>query len=1325
VQSLAPHVSRWLLRQLTDPTAAVLPGRKYSFEAAVLWADVVSSTSLAERMAGAGSRGIEALERVLSTVFDILVRRAHAFGGDVIHFVGDAAICVWPLEEEASTPRQVVLRACAAALQIRSDLIDMAPLKTPLGPIRPAVRFGVGYGRASLLILGSEEHRLWMLDGPAPQRALRARVRALPNQVRLSPEAIEILGDAAAVDKGGGLLEVEAFLPFAPEPEVPPVAEERLRPFVHPALANRELVGAEGYAAEYRFAAPVFVRWVPSQGESRDTSLVRWVRAIQENVARFDGWLDNPVVDQEGYTLLIVFGAPRAHEDDVYRGVACALALRRAAASGFPSLPLRIGISRGRLFAGEIGGSERHTYTLLGDEINVASRLAEVARPGEVLVSSTVRDAVANYFVFRDLGRIAVRGKSEPVVTYVVVGMRRARHGLIEQYLARREQVVGRERELEILRAVVDRVFGGKGEVLTIRGEPGIGKSALTSVLVHMWTARGGRAVGGEGLPFARETPYRPWRWIVSALCGIGEEMDEQARIDALARELRRLPSPIGEEGYWVQRLPLLAELMGLKVEDNEMTKGMRGEVRRDNTFATVRALLWAKVEKSPLLLVIEDAQWVDDLSLQLAAYVAQHLEDHPLLLVLVHRPLPVPLPQPWESIWDLPHHTDISLRELSAHANRALLREQLGGVSVAAELANLVFGRTQGHPFFTEEMLGMLRDVGCISIREGAAVLDTRRARELHLPETVAGVIQARMDQLDEGCRLTLKIASVIGLTFSRRVLREVYPAPVEEEVLTAHLDTLERWGLVRLEVGDPEPVYAFRHAVTREVVYESLPLFQRRLLHEAIARWYEHYCAANPEPYFPLLAYHYGQAGRRERELHYLLRAAEYASGVHALGEAVAFYERALELLDPEREPSRTADVLMRLARRVHYLGQYERAEVHFQEALALYERVGDPLGMAEACFEISDRLAVKDLEAAFRYVQRGLEAVRDLPDVQRLVAAGYTRMAQLERNRGNFEAAERAIRRALGLAEAVGDTGALYQCYRALSLHYYSRGERRKALEAGAQVLKYIEAANASVEHRVIALNNQACFAQEVGEIRMAIEAGEAGLALARRAGIVSEQVVLASTLAGIYNHIGDWDAAERVLDEGWRLWKQSPHPYHRVVLWREGGKAAYGRGDFDAAIRQWSEAERASHTGAQQLYNAEMCACLALAWAEKGNLRRARRWAARARKRAKGRRQKGALAIAWRAEGVIERMRGNWRAAEEALQRSLRLAYELDDPVQVAHALLERGRLLLETGREKEGQSILRQAEEQAISIELQPVARAARALVETAERTPSV
>lgn len=1317
---LASYLPHWVLHRLVESPAQAAPGARHAFQAAVLYVDMVNSTALAELLAAQGPAGIERLDRALNTVFGLLVDTAYAYGGDVANFSGDAIACLWPVmgEAEPAALHLAAQRACAAALAMHEG---MTHLPETLAGVPLAVRIGVGCGPIEACFFGSAKQRGWVFAGPALEAAADAERAAAPNSVHMHQTAQDVLGSEAVVDAQGNLfrltspVETSALLP-------PVVSDELLSPFIHPVLVNREMGGGGEFAVEFRPVTSMFVRCDPPP-EQQDVGgwMAGWASLVMQLVERFGGWMSYVEMGDKGNLLLIHFGAPIAHEGDEWRAVSCALVLLQAAASFSPDASLRIGLARGRLFVGTIGSPARHAYTLIGDEINIAARLMESALPGQVIVSERVRSAAASRFAFCDLGAVHVRGKREAVPAYMLLGPLHLQQGIIGQYLVGRERLVGREAELAEAQVVLDQAAGGKGRLLALSGESGIGKSLLAAALVRRWVAAGYQAIGGSGQPFARQTPYMPWRSVLAALCGLEGGADPATQIETLVRVLAGLPTPSDEPDRWLLRLPLLAEALGVDVPDNDLTAALQGEIRRNNTFAVIEALLRASVARSPLLVVIEDAQWADDLSLHLANQLAVNMAQSPLLLLVVYRLMPPPLRPPWEALERLAH-ARLVLSELPPHENRALISACLGGVSVPDALADLVFERARGHPFFTAEIVRMFCDIGCICLEGDVVTFDAGRAAQFQFPDTIDGVVQARVDQLDEGSRLTLKVASVIGRLFLYRVLAGIYPAQIEGQQLRAYLDALERLGLTQIERRVPELEYVFKHSITHDVVYQSLVPAQRRRLHEAVAAWYEERYAVNLAPYYSLLAYHYGRAGRSERELYYLLLAGDQAMRAHATAAAVAHFERALKLLDEQGDPARTADVLMRLARLVHFgEGQYDQALAYLQQAATLYETAGDALRTAEACFEIADRLAVHDLSQAIAYVRRGLEHLRDWPDANRQLIAGQARLAQLQRSLGDHDAAFETLRGALALAESTNDYESLWHCYRTLSLHYHSCGERRHAFEAGALAIRYLEQADAPVEGRIVALNNQACFAQDVGDIAAAVEAAEAGMSLARQVGVLSEQVILSSTLTDIYHHIGDWEAAQRACDEGLRLLAQRPHPYHEVALHIGAGSVAYGQGDWQGALDHWMLAETGSHVGTQQVFTAELRAMLAMAFVQQGELERAEEWAARGRALAEERGQRGVLATCWRAQGMVERARGAWAAGEAAFARAWELACQLDDQVEAARTLLEWGLLLLDAGRVAEGRERLSQAEEQAMALSLYPVAEAARQALHAKDR----
>ena len=1050
-------------------------------------------------------------------------------------------------------------------------------------------------------------------------------------------------------------------------------------------------------------------------------------------IEKYEGTVDKFIGDK----IMALFGAPVTHENDPERALRAALEMMDALADFNAkikiseirgekprrdiALKLHFGINTGLVIAGGIGTRGRQKYSVMGDAVNLASRLEEISEPGQILVGPHTHRLTASLFEFKPLeserGRpfVAIKGRHQPVAVYQVLRARE-RPEAIRGLPGLRSPLVGRDVEYITLGQCLDQLLAGQGQIVSIIGEAGIGKSRLMAELRNQvfddkktWFLSTVTWLEGRSLSYGWSLSYLPFLEIVRGILGVTAD-EETATVQARLREKVEVLFPDRVEEVY----PYLGQLLDLSLEEEmkERLRHLDGETIKWQIFRAVGDLLARLAVERPLILAFEDLHWADPTSVELLEHILPLTEDVPLMIVCVYRP------QVEAACWrirekaaqDFSHrYTEVWLQALSPAESERLMGQLLTIEGLTQQVCDLVLSKAGGNPLFVEEIIRSLIDSAALVQEEGRWRV-AAAVGEIAIPDTLQGVLMARIDHLEEDTRRTMQLASVIGRIFLYRILAAISDV---EKALNRHMATLQWLELIRERSRTPELEYIFKHALIQEAAYHSLLLQRRREIHFRIGECIERLFADRLEEYYGLLAHHYSKAEEQERALKYLLKAGDHAVRIHATAEAVAYYERAMSLLDREREPTHTAGVLMHLAGVVHYTGRYDQAREYFQQALALYEKVGDPIHAAEACFEIANRLEVHDLDAAFQYTLRGLEYVRDRPDACHQIIVGYSDLAQLQLSRGNYEEAEEALRYALALAEETNDLDALWQCYRVLSIYHHSRGEGQEALEAGTLVVHYIEQAEAPVKDRIIALNNQACFAQRVGDLEAAIEAGEAGLALARRAGVFSEQVILASTLADIYNYTGDWDMAERVLEEGLQLLAQRPHPYHEVALHLVAGDTAYGRGDWERAIAHWAEAEEKSHTGTPQIFTAKLRACLAMAWVQQGGLEQAERWASAARALAEEREQRGALAAGWRAQGMIERARGAWEAGEAAFGQALALARELDDPVEAARTLLEYSLLLLAAGRVEEGQARLRAAEERVAAISLHPVAQAAR------------
>jgi predicted ATPase len=556
-------------------------------------------------------------------------------------------------------------------------------------------------------------------------------------------------------------------------------------------------------------------------------------------LARYQGVLLQISFGDKGSYLYAAFGAPVAHEDDMARSVAAAAEIHRMSRGHVAVSSTHIGISQGRMRVGVYGGPTRRTYGVLGHEANVAARLMLLAQPGQTLITSRVAIALGAGWALSDEGRHMLKGHAEPVQIFAVAQAAAAGAARFDDPRA----MFGRDDEWRVIEACLHAHMAGERRHILIEGEPGLGKSTLVAACMARAEASSLSVLASAGTSIEQATPYFAWRSVFQSLLG-GEAGDAP---DSMLREAHRLLA--GAPGMQVL-LPLLSPILQIGMPDSELTAQMQSEARAGATRDLLIALLSAKAGvESPLVIAIEDAHWLDSASWAVLDDIRQRSAN--VMLVVAGRPVRGEAGaaasegegegegEGWLRLAADAGTRHVRLKPLDGDDMRALICRRLGVTDVPAPVIALIAARAEGNPFFGEEVALALRDAGLIRIVQGQCRLANEAGTldALVLPETIQGVISSRVDRLPVDEQLTLKVASVIGRTFTLRLLRTIYPVHIDGSQLEQHLADLERLDVTPLDPNQPEPAYIFRHSITHEVVYSTLLFAQRRPLHRAAA--------------------------------------------------------------------------------------------------------------------------------------------------------------------------------------------------------------------------------------------------------------------------------------------------------------------------------------------------------------------------------------------------------------------------------------------------------------------------------------------------------
>ena len=651
------------------------------------------------------------------------------------------------------------------------------------------------------------------------------------------------------------------------------------------------------------------------------------IRLMAEQVQRYDG----TVAQLTGDGLIALFGAPLAHEDDSERAVRAGLAIQRAlaqyaqdveAAYGI-KLTARIGVNTGEVvFSPEVHDGEVR-YNALGDAVNVAARLQQLADDGGVVVGPTTRRQIEGCFELEELGERELKGKQAPVASYRVTGVRE------QESAPPKTPLIGREFELTVLEHTMDALVEGRGAIVSVTGEPGIGKTRLVLEVRSRYRDRI-RFIEGRGVSYAQNFPYWPIRDLLREWLGVGATTPEaRVRLELKAELAHLFSTEDAEEAY-----PFFASILGLTLEPDaaQRLRELNRESIQNRTFELFYEWACRLADEMPLCLAFEDLHAADESTLELLDHLLGVTEESAVALFLLYRT------EREHGSWRLgerarqryPHrYKEIELRPLPADASRLLIGNAAEG-EVPDSVAELLAERSGGNPFFLEEAFRDLVERGVLERQNGSWSLAVG-VDELAVPALVQGALQARLDRLDPKTREVVNVAAVIGRTFGMPLLERL----VEHDELLRALTELQRLDLIVEVRRRPPPEYRFRHGLVQEVAYASLVQSKRRKLAHKVGDALEDIYRESPEEAYGLLARHFTEADVPEKAVDYLLKAGDAARALYADQEALEHYRKAREFLARIGDERRARDTLFKMALTYHVAFDFERAEDLYDEA------------------------------------------------------------------------------------------------------------------------------------------------------------------------------------------------------------------------------------------------------------------------------------------------------------------------------------------------------------------------------------------------------
>lgn len=885
-------------------------------------------------------------------------------------------------------------------------------------------------------------------------------------------------------------------------------------------LVSKIMLTQDARAKERRNVTVIFtdITGFTSMAESMDSEELTLLmnecfRKLSMMVYRYEGIIDKFIGD----CIMAIFGAPVSHEDDPERAILACLDMQSAIdeinaglRSGMKRLSIHTGINTGEVIAGRIGSDLQMEYTVMGDTVNTAQRLKDVARPGVILVGPETFQRTHHAFDFLIQPPVQLKGKADTIAPYEVIGRKwGSEFGLGAVHA----DMVGRDAEIAELKTAQDKVRQGTSSVYVLKGEIGVGKSrllyefkkhlSLDAAQIALFEAR--------GVSYESAIPYKSFgdalRRYFTSKAANGRQTTDRDLIHRIDESLGKDCDDIG---------PYLCRLLNLEMgeADKEKIVHLDSHSLQLQLHLAVSSMLETIAERTPIVFIVDDIQWADASSLDLLNFILPLVKNVRICFCLSYRigdmsPLDTLLRTVHGDLANYLHV--ISLGNLGA-ADGLRMVNGLIGTSLSDRLKQTIVERSGGNPFFIEEIVRNLIESGTTARAEGLSESD------IAIPGSIDTAVTSRIDSLNKEAKYLLKIAALIGRSFPRALFEEV----VKETDVMKHADELEAAEfLVRIN-KDGKVFYAFRHPIFQEVVYNSLLKSERAIYHKIIAEAIETAFMPDFDGVNAVLAHHYGQCRNQEKTLFYATRAGDEAAALYANEEALGFYNAALAV---------TEDVVTR-GRLLEKIADIEFATGNINDALTHY-------ATAQGC--ITDRIdearvkgKIARITVETGHIDEGIELMEQaIAGIARepssVVADMYYRLADmLVELKADSARAEELVSKGIAIARDLKDESSEASGLRMQAQILWRRNQGEQAMVILKQCQKLYERIGRQSELASL-LMLMGAVTRVTKDLRHAMDYANQGLEIARKIGNLRFQALSYNNLGIYYDLLGDDEKA----------------------------------------------------------------------------------------------------------------------------------------------------------------------------------------------------
>lgn len=1009
-----------------------------SIEGAVLFVDISGFTVMTQQLMDKGQKeGAEILSNILNTIFEVMIKEVYHAQGFITHFAGDAFTAIFPIEE-GFTSKDTALAALQCAQTIQDFFQQNGTQYSKFGRFDLQIKIGLSFGKTDWgivgdkLIMGVEACKFYF-RGKAIDEATHSEQQANRGETLLSQDFKSVLNEISLkgdyLDSNifrfeGFVQDKNVFFPIPHPPNLPHIKPNVLDLFIPNEIVSFREKG------EFRNIISIFISF---KGIESHKKLNTFASIILKHIIRYKGSLKEIDLGDKGAVLIVFFGAPVAYENNLARALYFAEEVKSEATNSntLKRLQFRMGITSGKVYAGILGGEYRCEYTCLGNTVNMAARIMMKAKWGEIWVNDSV--AAQPSFSFRKKGDFEYKGFGIPISTYEYLGKEKK-----VGFSSKPTPIIGHENTLTELTQQLSPILEGKFASITyIFGEAGIGKTRLVYALKEKMTSdvKWLHVTADQILP----KPFHPFKDVLithfkfpritntaaqknyfeiafqsliikinyQIALSVSKEASKQNRIHLLKEAKTEL----------LRTKSILAAQVGVHYIEDNLLEQLDAKGKYENTILAIQNFLKTLSLIQPLVIHLEDSQWLDTDSIVLLQRLEINLAEYPIAILSTARYkdnggsaiLPFK---------DIPQHTiELTYLEpnqvkilaemrLNIHANQDL-------IPVSSSLLEVLVERSKGNPFFVEQLLRFFGENQWLQKHSGTWQL-TQQINSV--PDSIQGLLMARIDRLSKQVKQVVKVAAVVGREFEIPLLSTLLNRNILAETKVA--ETEQIWSLQREAKG------VFKHTLLRDMAYGMQLKAQLRQLHQLTATAMENRYVANIEEKYADIAFHYEKAETTIKAIEYLEKAGDYAKENFQNQQALDFFERLLQQLEKLNDENFIWKILLKKATVQGVIGKWDASKATYLTAMELAKNLKNEAYQNETMFNLARIFSWQGrYQEALDYYQQCLEKYYKSKDKNQIAnTIGY--MGAVYINLSKNEDAAKCFQQQISLASELGD-------------------------------------------------------------------------------------------------------------------------------------------------------------------------------------------------------------------------------------------------------------------------------------------------------------